>query len=142
MSYVKHYNYMASADYSYYIYGILIVPHCGYVETTWKVPTKYQSLAEAYIDAHFDHIIQPATKYVYKDDEMIITIQHEIDYRDLFSGVDDSSNLAKYNQMIENRDNAINDACYYLAWKMKSFKDMIRGRFYTERFMDNVPPIS
>jgi hypothetical protein len=131
---------MAKADHSYCIYGIIIVPHCGYVEATWKVPVKYQRLAKAHIDTHYDHAIQPALKYVYKDDDMIISIQQQIDYSELFNGVK-GSNLYKYNQIIENRDDAINDACFYLAKMVKSFKDMIRGQFYTARFIDNAPSI-
>ena len=140
----KAYNFMTKAEYSIYAYGILIKPFAGTVETTWKVPTKYQAMAVEFISSHFNNAIHPSVKYEYKETLngiiMVVTFTRSIDYKDLFVDLD-GSNLNKYNQVMTMRDEAINDACYRLVNSKESFQDMIRGKFYTNRFVINAPSI-
>ncbi len=140
----KAYNFMTKAEYSVYSFGILIKPFAGTVETTWKVPVKYQSMAVEFIDSHFNNAIHPAMQYKYeetlKGTVMVVTFYRHIDYKELFTDLE-GSNLDKYNQVMCMRDEAINDACYQLLRAKESFQDMIRGKFYTSRFIDNAPSI-
>jgi hypothetical protein len=133
----KPYNYMTNAEYSTFSFGVLIKPHCGVVETTWKIPTKYQELAEKWIYDHTYNAIQPAIQI---NALGIVTFNHHIDFSQIFVDLE-GSNLDKYNQVITMRDEAINEACYQLLRAKESFQDMIRGKFYTQRFVDNAPSI-
>jgi hypothetical protein len=99
----KAYNFMTKAEYSIYAYGILIKPFAGTVETTWKVPNKYQGMAEAFIDSHFNNTIHPSVQYEYKETlkgtVMIVTFTRNIDFTQVFVDLE-GSNLAKYNQVM------------------------------------------
>ncbi len=134
----KPYNFMTNAEYSIYSYGILIKPHCGTVETTWKMPSKYQELAEKWVYAHFGNASHPAIEI---DVMGNVTFNRHIDYKGMFDDLDHRSNLDKYNRVITKRDDAINDACFRLQKDKESFQDMIRGMFYTQRYIDNAPSI-
>ena len=140
----KQYNYMTKVEYSIYSFGILIKPFTGTVETTWKVPTKYQGMAEQFIDSHFNNAIHPPIKYEYKatlnGTIMVITFTRSIDFSQVFMDLEGSS-LDKYNQVMTMRDEAINDACYHLVRSKEIFQDMIRGKFYTTRFIIDKPSI-
>ena len=133
----KAYNFMVKAEYNTYSFGVLIKPHCGTVETTWKIPSKYQELAEKWVYAHFGNAIQPA---IQMDIMGNVTFKKNIDYKEIFTDLE-GSNLDKYNQVITMRDQAINDACYRLIRDKESFQDMIRGMFYMERHINNAPSI-
>jgi hypothetical protein len=134
----KPYNFMAKAEYTFYVYGITIKPHCGIVETTWKVPAKYQALAEDFVRTHFSTATHPSVKM---DVMGNVTFTRQIDFTGIFDRVEGLPALAKYNRIMEDRDEAINDACYRLVQSKESFQDMIRGKFYTGRFIDNAPSI-
>ena len=136
----KPYNYLTNAEYSFYSFGVLVKPHCGVVETTWKVPVKYHNIAKAFIDTHFNHADQPAIKYENIVDSMVVTFIRNIDLTQIFADLKGSS-LTKYNQIITGRDIAINEACYQVTLSRESFQDMIRGKFYTQRFVVNAPSI-
>jgi len=140
----KPYDYMSGAEYSIYSFGILIKPFAGTVETTWKVPTKYQGMAEVFIDTHFNNAIHPSVQYVYKETLdgtiMVVTFTRSIDFSQVFVDLEGSS-LDKYNQVMTMRDEAINEACFQLTRSKESFQDMIRGKFYTTRFVNNAPSI-
>lgn len=134
---VKSYNFMTNAEYAVYSFGVLIKPHCGVVETTWKIPAKYQELAEKWIYDHTCNAIQPAIQI---NALGIVTFNRHIDFSQVFVDLE-GSNLDKYNQVITMRDEAINEACYQLLRAKESFQDMIRGMFYTQRYIDNAPSI-
>ncbi len=140
----KAYNFMTKAEYSIYSFGILIKPFAGTVETTWKVPVKYQDMAVAFIDSHFNNAIHPSVKYEFKETLngtiMVVTFTRSIDFSQVFVDLEGAS-LDKYNQVMTMRDEAINDACYRLVQSKESFQDMIRGNFYTKRFIANAPSI-
>ncbi len=140
----KPYNFMTKAEYSIYAYGILIKPFAGTVETTWKVPTKYQFTAEMFIDSHFNNAIHPSVKYEHKETLngaiMVVTFIRSIDFTQVFTDLE-GSNLDKYNQVMTMRDEAINAACYQVLLSKESFQDMIRGKFYNTRFVINTPSI-
>jgi len=133
----KPYNFMTKAEYSVFSFGILIKPHCGTVETVWKMPSKYRELAETWIYAHTRNAIHPAIQI---DVMGNVVFKRDIDFSQVFVDLE-GSNLTKYNQVITMRDEAINDACFRLQKDKESFQDMIRGMFYTERYINNAPSI-
>ena len=134
----KAYNFMKDAERSVFVFGILVKIYAGTVETVWKTPTKYVELAEKWIYEHTRNATHPS---IQMDAIGRITFNRQIDLSGIFDRIDIGSNLDKYNQIIANRDDAINDACFRLQQDKESFQDMIRGMYYTERFINNAPSI-
>jgi hypothetical protein len=133
----KAYNYMKNAEYSVFSFGILISLPTGTVETVWNVPSKYRELAERWIYTHYGNADQPQ---IQMDTFGKVTFKREIYYGNVFDNLS-GSGVDKYNQVIAARDEAVNAACLKLAQSKESFQDMIRGMYYTERFVNNAPSI-
>lgn len=133
----KAYNYMKNAQYSVFSFGILINLSAGTVETFWNVPGKYRELAEKWIHLHYGNADCPE---IWIDDLGRVTFRRNIDYTSIFNDLAGPA-VDKYNQIIMARDDAANDACLRLARTKESFQDMIRGMYYTERFINNAPSI-
>ncbi len=132
----KRYKYTTNIEYAFSAFGVFVCPHLGTVETTWKVPVKYHDLSEVYIDAHFDAAIQPAIRYKFEGDNMLVRFTVQISFRDVFSGLN-GSNLDMYNQIIRMRNEAINAAAYQVVRFKENFQDAVRARFYSERMIKN-----
>lgn len=132
---VKEYNFMSNSDDYICSFGVVIRPEYGTVSTVWKVPIKYQEIAQAYVYSHYGMADSPEIDYVTKGDRIVVTFVGYIDYSDIFNDLpgDKTKALAA---VMKARDIAINTACHILLQKKLNFQDLIRSKFYMDRFMN------
>ena len=132
---VKEYNFMPNDNDYICSFGVVIRPEYGTVSTVWKVPVKYQDIAQAYVYSHYSRADSPEIDYVTKGDRIVVTFIDYIDYSGIFDDLPDDKTEALA-AVIKARDIAINAACRTLLQKKLNFQDLIRSKFYMDRFMN------
>ena len=129
----KRYPYMYYANNNHFIFGVVIMPLEGVVETSWKVPAKYHQVAEALIDLYHTSANNSIKRRGYDE----IRFTRIINYDEIFENLTCGDPLCMLREIEVKKGGAINDAAYQVVRLKENFQDAVRSRFYTERMIKN-----
>jgi hypothetical protein len=129
----KRYPYMYYANNNHFIFGVVIMPLEGIVETTWKVPTKYRQVAET-LSYSYNTSDNNGIRLINEDEILFSRI---IDYSEIFENLICGDPLCMLQEIEVKKNDAINDAAYQVVRLKENFQDAVRSRFYAERLIKN-----
>ena len=129
----KQYNYMKDQDKSVSAYGVSIRPYCGEVSTLWRVPSKYSTIVDEYLNKFVDsNNNTPDTYAIVIEGIAYVKFEGRIDYNGVFDNTS-GSELDKLIQVITARNEAINVASFNVVKTKELFANTVRSMYYMRK---------